>query len=298
MAQPVLDAPPEACPVCLSTDARELYRFEPARWIPGTVVRCRACGTIFKRLAASAKPLAEYYDASYAALEYWDTEQATRTALEPILETAVQYAPPAGAALLDVGCGPGAFLTMAAEAGYRTTGVELNPLLAARASRRSGAEVIVGGIESAHLEGRRFDIVTMLDLIEHLADPVAALRRVAGLLAPGGCVLLYTPNHAGLVVKAARALFALSRGRIRRPVDELFDCLHVVFFDRRTLAMAVTRAGLDVAATRMLPYDPGRSMVARGAAALVLRGLEAASAVVGGQFRILMVAAAHASAES
>jgi 2-polyprenyl-3-methyl-5-hydroxy-6-metoxy-1,4-benzoquinol methylase len=284
------------CPICRSGKARELYRFEPARWIPGSVVRCQSCGTIYKRLSPAAKPLAAYYDEGYAALEYWDDESATRRALDPIV-AAVRRGAPSGARLLDVGSGAGAFLQRAVEAGFRATGLELNPALAERA-RRTGAEIIVGDIESGGVSGRRFDVITLLDLIEHLLDPVAALRRCHELLAPGGRIVLYTPNHASLIVRVADLAYRLTGGRVGGPVAEIFDCLHTVFFDPGSLRRAVDAAGLRAVETTLLPYDPERSRMARGVAALALRSLEAVSPLAGGRFRLLLVAAAAPQGEA
>jgi 2-polyprenyl-3-methyl-5-hydroxy-6-metoxy-1,4-benzoquinol methylase len=239
-------------------------------------------------LSPAAKPLADYYDASYASLEYWDDEATTRRALEPIVLAAARWAPP-GSTLLDVGSGAGAFLTLAADAGFRVTGLELNPRLAERARQRSGSEVVVGDVESEALGSRRFDVITLLDLIEHLLDPVAVLRRCHRWLAPGGHIIVYTPNHSSLIVRVADALYRLSGGRMRGPVSELFDCLHTVFFDPRTLRLALEQAGFATVQTQMLRYDPDRSRAATGVSAAVLRGLETVSPLVGGPFRVLMV---------
>jgi 2-polyprenyl-3-methyl-5-hydroxy-6-metoxy-1,4-benzoquinol methylase len=83
----------------------------------------------------------------------------------------MRVAPPAGCSLLDVGCGADSFLGLAKAAGYRVTGLEVNPLLAERA-RTTGAEVLVADITSMALDARRFDVVTAFDIVEHLLDPV------------------------------------------------------------------------------------------------------------------------------
>jgi 2-polyprenyl-3-methyl-5-hydroxy-6-metoxy-1,4-benzoquinol methylase len=195
-----------------------------------------------------------------------------------------------GASLLDVGCGPGTFLSIAREAGFPVTGVDLNPILADKARSRTNAEVVVGDFMSAELENRRFGVITMLDLIEHVQDPVAALERCRDLLEPGGRLALYTPNHSGLIVRVAHGCYALTRKNFSSPVIEIFDCPHVVFFDKRSLGAAVARAGLEVVHTVLLKYDPYRSKQARGVTALALQAVEAVSPLICGSFRILMIA--------
>ena len=107
-------------------------------------------------------------------------------------------------------------------------------------------------------------------------------------------MILYTPNHSSLIVKTARWLHAVSRGRIASPVAEIFDCLHVVFFDAQTLRLAVEAAGFEVLRIETWPYDPSRSGQARGFAKTAFRALELAAPAAGGRFRLMMVARAAA----
>lgn len=277
------------CPLCGATEHRELYRFEPSRWIPGSVVRCQSCDLIYKIPSDSSKPLTAYYDQDYAELDYWDQEEAARRSLGKIRDCVADTVEPGS--LLDVGCGPGLFMELAQEAGFRVTGLEYNPVLAVRARERTGAEVIEGDFLFSDLGDRRFDVVTLLDLIEHLADPLAAVRRCRELLNPGGHLVLYTPNHASLIARLAMTGERVTRGRYSGPVSEIFDCTHVVYFDRRTLMQAVENNGLNVKRSILLKYDPARSQQATGASALALKAIESVSPLVRGQFRILLIAA-------
>jgi 2-polyprenyl-3-methyl-5-hydroxy-6-metoxy-1,4-benzoquinol methylase len=278
------------CPICGSSESAELYRFELARWIPSTVVRCNACGTIYKVPFDLAKPLASYYDEAYAGLLDWEHDDiGALPVFTHIRDLMTAELKGSGRALLDVGCGPGNFLHLAQEAGFQVTGLELNPILANRARSRTGAEVIQGDFLSTELQGRRFDVVTMLDLIEHLQDPVGALKQCRCLLKPGGSLILYTPNHSSLIVLIAQAGYRLSGARWSGPVAEIFDCTHVTFFDVRTLGLAVTKAGFGIAKTIMSRYDPSRTKQAKGFQASVLKAVEAVSPLVRGQFRILMI---------
>lgn len=278
------------CPICGARGAREMYRFVPARSIPGSVVRCLGCTTMYKVLADPSKPPSAYYDDSYADSDYWTPDDASTRAFTWIRDAIARVVSPRGASLLDVGCGPGLFVEAAQARGFRVTGLELNATLAQRARERTGAEVVVGDFLATPLAGRKFDVITMLDLIEHLPDPVGALAQSAELLAPGGRLVLYTPNHSSVIVRVADLVYRATRGRLAGPVAEIFDCTHVVFFDVATLTRAVHAAGLDCVDVAMGKYDPARSNQATGASALALRGLEAISPLVDGQFRILMFA--------
>ena len=280
-----------ACPLCGEGRCYELYRFEPAQWIPGSVVRCANCATVYKKPSAAARPIANYYsDPRYGALNYWSfEEQATRT-LRRILGSLVSLVGSNGSrSLLEIGCGPGRFLELAQERGFEVSGIELNAALADEARKRTGGRpIICDDFMTAPFSGQ-FDVIAMLDLIEHLTDPLAALRHSYEMLKPGGYLLVYTPNHKGLTVRVADLAYRATRGSIAGPVIEIFDCLHIVFFDPDSLRFALERSGFQLSKSVFSPYDPARNDQATGVSAYAVRGLEALGRILYGQFRMLMV---------
>jgi SAM-dependent methyltransferase len=279
-----------ACPLCGDVSARELYRFEPALWIPGRVIRCVGCHIVYKQPSEAAKPVAQYYqERRYQELDYWSREDEARATLNKIRNSILgTLGSGAGRTLLDVGCGPGLFLGLAQQAGFEVAGVELNPQLALRAGEHTnGAEIIISDFMKVPAD-RRFDVISMLDLIEHLPDPLAALRHARQMLKPDGHIVLYTPNHRGIICRVADAAYRASGGRFQRPVVEIFDCLHVVFFDISTLKLALRKTGFQVIKTATWAYDPVRSALATGLWSLGVRSLEAIGGGILGKFRILM----------
>lgn len=300
-----------ACPCCGGRRRRLLYDFtRPAAGadarserIPGRIVACLDCGLQYKLIAQDAGPLAAYY-ADQSVYEFRDDEAEAEKEFRQLLTILAQAADGdaaggeggggGGRKLLDVGCGPGRFLASAKRAGYQPTGVELNAGLAELARRESGAEVLAGAAEDlprllADRE-KTFDAVTLLDVIEHVPDPVGLLRLAARQLAPDGVLLVYTPNHSSLIARVAAAAHRLTGGRVDGPARGIYDCDHIVFFDPATLTDAVRRAGLRPLATRMIKFNPDRRRIATGPAATALRLIEAASPYIGGEFRIALAA--------
>jgi 2-polyprenyl-6-hydroxyphenyl methylase / 3-demethylubiquinone-9 3-methyltransferase len=119
-----------------------------------------------------------------------------------VLETIDRHAGRAGR-VLDVGCGTGFLLERLAERGYRGIGVDLSPESVAHASRRleevGAADRMSAVVGSAYEppEGP-FDLICLTDVLEHLEDPRACLRALAARLAPGGLVVVSTPNRRSL----------------------------------------------------------------------------------------------------
>lgn len=102
--------------------------------------------------------------------------------------------------VLDVGCGNGRFLGLLRDFGspeWQLVGIDLDAAAVAECRAR-GFEAHVGRVEDFEAPGAGFDAVIMLQLIEHVEDPVAICRRVHALLRPGGCFVVETPNLAGI----------------------------------------------------------------------------------------------------
>ncbi|MHC1788867.1 glycosyltransferase [Solidesulfovibrio sp.] len=96
--------------------------------------------------------------------------------------------------VLELGCAHGGFTALLARAGFRARGLELDASVAALAHRTFGIEVLTGPLEEQDIAPGSLAAVVLMDVLEHLPDPVELLRRVARLLAPGGMVLVQTPS--------------------------------------------------------------------------------------------------------
>lgn len=144
--------------------------------------------------------------------------------------------------LLDVGGGEGAFLAAvkAARPGTHTTLVELTEDAAAAARARSGVDEVWTASFTEWTTEARFDCISFLDVLEHLPDPEAALRKARSLLSPGGSVLMSIPNvgHASVVAD-------LLEGRWDWAPVGIHCYTHVRFFTRHTIEALLARVGLQ-----------------------------------------------------
>ena len=138
---------------------------------------------------------------------------------------------PPGSTVLDIGAADGSIARALISRGCRVWAVEVNAAWADKA-RTVCERVIVGDVEQLDLEtelgGKRFDVVLLLDVLEHLHDPLATLARVSNLLAPGGRIIASIPNVAHGAVR-----LSLMSGAFTYTETGLLDRTHLRFFDRR-----------------------------------------------------------------
>ena len=127
--------------------------------------------------------------------------------------------PLTGKSALDVGCGAGLLAEPLARLGAAVTGVDAAPEnIAAARDHAAGQGLAIDYFagELAALPSGTFDLVTSVEVVEHVTDPAAFLGELAARLAPGGLMILSTPNRTALskllLVEAAERIGAVPRG--------------------------------------------------------------------------------------
>jgi 2-polyprenyl-3-methyl-5-hydroxy-6-metoxy-1,4-benzoquinol methylase len=141
--------------------------------------------------------------------------------------------PPDDRALLDVGAYTGVFVEIAASHGWDAWGIEPSRWAVSEARKR-GLRVIQGTTATADLPESGFDVVTMWDVIEHLADPLEELRQAYRLLRPDGLLVVHTID--------IDSLFARVMGSRWPWLMEM----HLYYFSQRTLRQMLEKAGFTV----------------------------------------------------
>lgn len=137
--------------------------------------------------------------------QHWQCDECNRRPLE-------------GKSALDVGCGAGLLAEPLARLGAKVTGIDAAPEVIAVArehASKSGLEIDYRTGDVQELQGE-FDLVTCMEVIEHVADPAAFSRALAARIAPGGLLVMSTPNATGwsklLMITVAEGFGKIPKG--------------------------------------------------------------------------------------
>jgi len=198
---PVLSGSPEVdCPYCGQTS-----RFD-FQYNHRVYFRCPACSLIhLVRKTEEADDPVSYYRQSYYNDYACDQSERNRTYLNDrildLIETNVNKG-----RLLDIGCGCGFFLSRARDRGWDIRGVDPSEQSIAKARELVGEAASVGTLQDVNTGGL-FDVVTMINVLDHLMSPDKALASSGELLRPGGLLYLRFPNglfHRSIIRMQAR----------------------------------------------------------------------------------------------
>lgn len=185
-----------ACPVCDGN--RLFYQFS----IEGNrLVRCEGCALLAVNPQPADADLLRWLADPPATPERSDVEAAHVSALhrataDDFLDLLTQYGAPAGARLLEIGCGDGDFLLRTRARGYAVTGIEFAEGTCETARTRLGDEVEILHATPDDLPGvdASYDVCVLSDVIEHARDPRHLLAQAHRLLKPGGILFFAIPS--------------------------------------------------------------------------------------------------------
>jgi 2-polyprenyl-3-methyl-5-hydroxy-6-metoxy-1,4-benzoquinol methylase len=229
------------CPACLTDPARPAFSTSGFRFR-----RCPRCHTLFLEQPPDPEAAEELYSGEryYANPEYerrdycgYKDYLADRQEIEKkfgmVLSHVERYMAPGR--LLDVGAGPGFLLHVARERGWRAQGLDLNPWSVNYAREEVGVAVERGTLQEAELPQASFDAVTMLDLLEHVADPEQKIAEAARITRSGGALAVLTPDAGSLTTR----LFGRRWPEAQRVPE------HVVLFSVLGLSELLARNGWE-----------------------------------------------------
>jgi 2-polyprenyl-3-methyl-5-hydroxy-6-metoxy-1,4-benzoquinol methylase len=182
------------CPICQSTSFREVF---------APIKKCESCGMCLVNPLGEFRgenETQEYFLNDYLPLHLANRENSQAERRAHLAAITARFSLPVHPRLLDVGCALGSMLQEAKTLGWDAVGVETSEFAARYAAEHTGCSVFAGTLEKASFPSESFDVVTLMDVIEHVPEPIGLVAEICRVLRPGGVVLVVTPNFASFFV--------------------------------------------------------------------------------------------------
>lgn len=203
------------------------------------VFRCRSCRHGFTPIAGTAERIEKWYQQSELDETFLAEDLSRRKSANAILDQIEQYHSPTSR-LLEVGAGPGLLLSEASKRGWNVTGIEPSGAYVAYAKDRLNLTDFRHGNHQLlnDMAPDSYTVVCLLDVLEHVVDPLELLKGVHRVLKPGGVCVMTTPRFDSSVAKI---------------MGRRWYCIfpaHLNYFTRSSLALTLKKANLQMLAVK------------------------------------------------
>ncbi len=220
------------------------YQGRTGLWF--AVVQCNDCGLCFTNPRPQEACLDRFYPDDYRPHQI-NPEKARgplRLKLRKLWPGPLKLPPTGQGRLLDFGCGGGSFLRRMHQQGWHVVGMDVSSDVVERVHAETGLPVMLGTLPNPELEANSFDLITMWHALEHVPDPLGAVREAHRLLAPGGKIMVAAPNIDSLAFRTfGQSWFGLDLPR------------HYTHFAPWTLHFMLERGGFRDVRIRMIRHS-------------------------------------------
>lgn len=212
------------------------------------IYKCEACEYVTTPISDATETTALYDDPEYfdgwgcnLEFDYARFEPSVHQQVQAYLDFIAAHTN--GKSLLDVGTGSGLLPHLAKQQGYEVEGTDLSKHVSENVPAKAGFPIHHGPMEEIEF-ARKYDIITMLHVLEHTSNPLSTLQRCRDLLNNGGYLVVVVPNYQSLDshIKDLLSHFKLKS----RPYKHLALGHHNYVFSLRSLEILGQKAGLEV----------------------------------------------------
>jgi SAM-dependent methyltransferase len=203
-----------------------------------TLLKCRDCGLLFAPDFTADR--SHIYRDSYWVWEADSGEsgklvkEAKKTAFAGQMASLNKYINPEGKKLLDVGTGFGYLLDVAAKTGFDCWGVDISRVAAETAQEKFPGKIACGDLMSANYPSGFFDVISMVDVLEHITEPHKLIVEAKRILKSGGFLFIISPNSSSITrLLAGRNWFQ-------------YKYEHILFFNRKSLKLLLEKHGFEL----------------------------------------------------
>lgn len=232
------------CLLCKERKYQQLINFGKYH-----VVKCKNCQLVcFYPLPQKMQPGDDYenlnLDKFFKYLKRIRLDQYKKE-----LKVIRKYAP--GNRLLDVGCAQGWFLKEAEKQGFKVIGIEPSTKVTNWAKKYNpGVKIIVGEFLTGRNKLTKYDVITFWSVLEHMTEPMLALKLAYKKLTINGLLAIRVPNFSGLIPQVIIWFSKTSFGKFKQPAKSLYeyDChyKHFFHFNENSLRLLLKKTGFKI----------------------------------------------------
>ncbi len=218
---------------------------------PYSVVKCSQCGLVYVNPRPSIEDLSTCYLEDYYS-EWIKEQRKRRLSIWKKRLKEIKKFKKAGN-LLDIGSGTGLFLNIAKNDGWQVQGTEFSKYAREYAKKQFNLDIFKGELNGVDFKDNFFDVITMWHVLEHMQDPLMALKAANRVLKRDGLLVIAVPNFNNYFFKL---MYFLKKGRRLPLFEKNIRDVHLYHFTPVTIKQMLNKAGFRI---RKITVDTGRA---------------------------------------
>ena len=239
------------CLICRNTKHSTLHHFD--EW---DILQCEDCTLVYVDPVPSSDQLIDTAENTHSGsgaspVKNYHRVRNLNDPSDPMIESYTNILniieqQTLGRTLLDIGCGEGTFSAVATRRGWSVKALDASATATNTARNEYNLNVITSVFPSQHsLDSQLFDAIVMLDVLEHIPNPVDAITVARNLLKNGGVLYINSPNHESLLCWTIDVLGKLNLPTVQSLLRNYYHPAHVMVFNPKSLTKLVTTCGLN-----------------------------------------------------
>ena len=215
------------CTLCRDSRLNILFEKSSFRY-----VKCENCSLVFSSPRLTIDEINRIYKIGFEGKLDKKKKESDQSKYYKIIKSFSKYR--SNNRILDIGCFYGTFLKAASDFDWEIYGTEISKDIIPHAQKNTKGDIRLGELENINFEENYFDVVVMMDVIEHLQDPLKTLQEINRILRPGGLLYFDTPNFN-----------SLERKVIGKDLHTIFPW-HFYFFTSKTISQLLQKTNYKI----------------------------------------------------
>lgn len=229
--------PNKECLCAYCNSKQRIILFEKNKF---EIFKCKNCGLVYAANSLSSEELADFYSREYfmgslsrfGYINYLEEGNYNTINHKKIVDNIVKHV--AKGKILDMGCASGSFLRLFNN-NWEKHGIDISNYITNYAKELADCRIFEGELINFLHSSESFDVITFLDSLDHMRDPIANLRIASKLLKRNGLIVITCGDSDSLMAKVLRKRWYL-----------YIPPTHLFFFSRKVLAMILSSMGFKI----------------------------------------------------